>query len=301
MSSAAAAELARIAAARDPVGAERLSLAGWERRPQRAPIRNGKPPDPAKPCTIVILGDPHTDPDAPNDRFDWLGNYIESERPEVIVEMGDFASLSSLGHFDRGTTRGFAQRYREEVLHAWDALERIQRGIQRAQRREQKYSPYRVAIAGNHDHERYLRLHNADPRFIGTIGHEDLGFGTYGWAWSPFLTWAEVQGWGLSHYATAGNSGRALARKHHAAGLTETQLGPTIVGHNHLLDIRYTTRRTGQRWLSASAGCFFSHDEPWAGQDNRRWSRGMLVLHDARDGDADAEWISLERLRRLWG
>ena len=45
---------------------------------------------------LLIIPDPHANPDYDNDRFKALGKFIMHEKPEVIVWLGDMADLPSL-------------------------------------------------------------------------------------------------------------------------------------------------------------------------------------------------------------
>ena len=50
-----------------------------------------------------------------------------------------------------------------------------------------------------------------------------------------------------------------------------------------------------------SCGCFFEHDEDYAGTANSMFWRGLCFLNNAKDGDYELETITLKRLRRMYG
>ena len=288
-------EAARL---RDPVGFEaaeaaRILAAG----PPGSPCPPSKPRfDVSKPQLICVIGDAHCTPEADNERFTILGRIIAKRRPAVVVSMGDFSSLSSLGKFDRGRLAGEGQRYVDEVRHTWDALARIDAELKPLRR---SYDPYRVAIAGNHDEERYRSFWNDNPSTMGSVHWDQLGFRHYGWEWIPFLATHRVQGFAFVHYVQVKGKRSAMSRKYMGEALISEALEPVIVGHNHLLDMRVRRSALGGRaYLSASAGCYFEHREAWAGQDNDRFDRGLLWLHGAWGGWADPEWTGIDRLRR---
>jgi hypothetical protein len=41
--------------------------------------------------------------------------------------------------------------------------------------------------------------------------------------------------------------------------------------------------------------------EAGPGTDNRYWDRGITILRNAKDGTADVEWWSMERVRLEYG
>jgi hypothetical protein len=49
------------------------------------------------------------------------------------------------------------------------------------------------------------------------------------------------------------------------------------------------------------AGCYFGHHQDYAGNDNNRWWRGVLVLRNVKDGDFDLEQVSYEALEQKYG
>ena len=53
-------------------------------------------------ATHLVIGDPHCNPKASNDRFLWAGKMARDLKPTTIVCMGDFASMDSLSSYDKG-------------------------------------------------------------------------------------------------------------------------------------------------------------------------------------------------------
>ena len=41
---------------------------------------------------LLIIGDPHANPDYDNDRFEALGKFIAKEKPQHVVCIGDMAA-----------------------------------------------------------------------------------------------------------------------------------------------------------------------------------------------------------------
>jgi hypothetical protein len=49
------------------------------------------------------------------------------------------------------------------------------------------------------------------------------------------------------------------------------------------------------------AGCFKGAKEGWAGQSNLEWWKGVIVKRNIRNGYYEPEFVSLERLRDVYG
>ena len=125
---------------------------------------------------LLIIGDPHANPDYDNDRFETLGKFIAKEKPHHIVCIGDMADMSSLSSYDRGT-RGFeGRRYYKDIASVIDAQERLFKPI----RKVRGYKPKLYMTLGNHE-DRIDRASNASPELYGSISIDDLKFKKYGW------------------------------------------------------------------------------------------------------------------------
>jgi len=49
------------------------------------------------------------------------------------------------------------------------------------------------------------------------------------------------------------------------------------------------------------AGCFKGGEESWAGQANRDWWKGVVIKRDIDNGIYDPEFVSMGKLRELYG
>ena len=56
---------------------------------------------------MVCIGDAHDSPDIPNkSRFRWMAEYIRQEKPDIVIQIGDFATLDSLNSHVGNETYG---------------------------------------------------------------------------------------------------------------------------------------------------------------------------------------------------
>ena len=86
-----------------------------------------------------------------------IGNYIVKKRPDVIVNIGDFADMPSLSSYDKGKKSFEGRRYKHDVAavhEAMDILLKPLRDLQARQRRnkDKVYKPRMVLTIGNHEH-----------------------------------------------------------------------------------------------------------------------------------------------------
>ena len=66
--------------------------------------------------TAVVFTCAHADPSVPNDRFDWLSDFIYDVRPDYVVDLGDGADLKSLNSYDTRYPKAIvAQNYESDI------------------------------------------------------------------------------------------------------------------------------------------------------------------------------------------
>jgi hypothetical protein len=134
---------------------------------------------------ILVIPDAQVKPGHPVDYLRRIGEFIVDKKPDVIVNIGDFADMPSLSSYDRGTKAFEGRRYKADVeaVHAgMDALLGPLNDYNRkaAKGHRERYNPRRILTLGNHEY-RIVRATNEDPKLDGTIGLEDLKYQAYGW------------------------------------------------------------------------------------------------------------------------
>ena len=87
---------------------------------------------------ILVIGDSHSDPEVPNDRYQWLGKMIVDERPDVVVDIGDFATMGSLSGYDKGTAKAENKRVIKDIDHAKEARVLLTTPIRNEQQRQRE-------------------------------------------------------------------------------------------------------------------------------------------------------------------
>lgn len=246
---------------------------------------------------LLTIPDPHSQPGVDGARFDWLGNAILAERPDVVVHLGDHWDFASLGGYDDGTLHGEGQRYAEELEKGWEDLKRITDPIRNAKKR----LPQMVLLTGNHE-ARPDKYVTKNPKLEGTMGNrdwiklaEDLG-----WTVLPFLEIVRFGGVAFSHYFTSGKMGRASSSPNVALNGKSGFGDACVYGHGHVLDAGFKHTNDGTK-TALEAGCYFEQHMGYAStQDQARWWRGLHLLHNVKGGCYDHEAIRMERVKERW-
>lgn len=241
----------------------------------------------------------------PGDDFEYLkaiGHCIVDQKPDVVVNIGDFADMPSLSSYDVGKKAFEGRRYKADVESVHEAMEALLQPLKdsndKARRnKERQYHPQRILTLGNHE-ERINKVVNGDPKLDGTISIDDLKYESYGWETYRFLEPVVVDSIAYAHYFVTGVAGRPCST---ASVQLNKKFMSCIAGHQQGLQIATGYRADGTRLTSVIAGSCYEHDEDYMGpQGNRHW-RGVLMLREVNDrGEFDLIPLSLNYLRKKY-
>lgn len=250
-----------------------------------------------KPTTIVVLPDAHADPDYDNERFTALGRMLVDLADENVnlklVCLGDFGDFNSLSFFGKGKRCNEGKRYEDDVKHFHDAMRKLLEPMRRAG----KTFADMVFTIGNHEMRINTYVEN-DATLEGTMGiEEDLKLESYGWRVSPFLTPVEVDGFCFAHFAISGALGKPVSGINVANTMLSKGHTSMIVGHSHLRNFAEQIGYDGKRRIAIVAGCFYDFNMNWTSKqvNNLAW-RGVVVLRNVKDGDADVSFVGLDSI-----
>lgn len=250
---------------------------------------------------ILVVPDQHADPRHDNIRADYLGKAIVDMRPDVVVNLGDAADMASLSAYDRGKRSFHGRNYRADIQSHLDFQERMWAPIRAAKRK----MPYSVVLEGNHEH-RIEKALDLSPELEGTMSFNDYDFSRH---YDEIIRYRgatpgtiEIRGVTFGHYLTVGVLGRPIGGIHSAYSLSVGTMASCVVGHSHLADYHIRTGIDGRVVQSVVAGCYFDYNHEWAGEQvNQLYWRGLVLLKDVENGHFDPEFISLSRLRKVYG
>jgi len=152
-----------------------------------------------------------------------------------------------------------------------------------------------VLTLGNHE-ERIMRACNDSPEFDGLISYDSLPYED--WEVYDYLNPVVIDGIMYVHYLANPMSGKPYA----GTALAQlTKVGKSFcVGHKQTLDVATRFLLDGSQQWGIVAGACYLHDESYKGyQGNHHW-RGLVMMHDVKDGSHDPMFVSLDYLRERY-
>ena len=253
--------------------------------------------------TAVVYTCSHSDPSVSNERFSWLGDFIEDLKPDYVVDLGDGADMKSLNSFDTRNPKAIvAQSYQEDIEAYNDAQDRLWSRYKLSKKKR----PWRIGFEGNHEN-RITKAVTLDPRLEGdkygiSFSHlqTDHWFDEYHRYYNNAPAIAEYDGVSYAHFFSSGNFGSAMSGIHHAYSLIQKRNSSATCGHSHKRSIYFKDGAYPNPVIGLVAGCFKGAEEEWAGQGNLDWAKGVVVKREIYKGCYDMEWISLSTLEKIY-
>lgn len=254
------------------------------------------------PLRILVIPDAQVREGVPLDHLEWAGKAIVDYRPDVVVNLGDFADMPSLSTHDAKGSKYFeGLRYKKDIEVVHKAMEILLKPLKDEQARlkrnkEKTYKPRMVMLLGNHCN-RINRAVNNNPMLDGLISTKDLGY-EKDWEVHGFLHPVFINGVGFNHYWPVGAMGRPAS----SANVLVSKLHMSCVaGHMQGKQVAYGKRADGKSICGIIAGSYYLHDEDYMDQlSNKHW-RGLVMLNEVMDGHFDEMFLSIEYLERKYG
>lgn len=250
---------------------------------------------------ILIIPDCQVREGVPLEHLTWAGKAICDYRPDVVVNIGDFADMPSLSTHDVKGSKAFeGLRYKKDVEVTRQAMQMLLAPLKDLQAKQKKnkekvYKPRMVLTLGNHEN-RINRAVNNNPTLEGLISVDDLGYAK-DWEVHGFLEPVFIAGVGFNHYWPVGAMGRPASS---AATIISKLHMSCVAGHQQGKQIAYGKRADGKPICAIVAGSFYLHDEGYMDSlSNSHW-RGLVVLNDVKDGSFDEMLLSIDYLRRKY-
>lgn len=253
---------------------------------------------------VLVVPDSHAGPGQDLRRFRWLGRAIEHYGREAmdrgvpfrVIWIGDTGDYHSLSHYDKGKISAEGARYVDDVEAHEQAmvLTRLQ------------VSPEVWGYADKHwtegNHEfRAVRYMNERPHLEGVLTGpwdvmQDLGITAH-----TFLVPVTLDGVTYVHYMQNPGTGRAVGGINQARSMLLKGMRSVVVGHSHKLDSFVQNDFFGTAIKTMSVGCYFEHTEAYAGQGNKAWWRGLVLLENCRNGNFDETPLRMDTVRKRFG
>lgn len=237
----------------------------------------------------IVIPDVQARPGVPLEHLTWVGNYIAEKRPDVIINIGDFADMEALSKYDMGTIRGENKRLQRDLIVAKEAMDRLTAPFKSLP----SYRPEMHLTTGNHE-DRLDRFANEHPYLEEVVGTHMLNYESWGWKVHPFLKPVCVDGVEFCHYFITGQKGRPFSS---ATAMKNKRTRSSIMGHAQQSDVAYDA--LSHQWFIFCGVCNL-HDEHYLGPQGNDYRRQILVLHEVEDGRFDPMWVSLKFLRKAY-
>lgn len=250
--------------------------------------------------THIVIPDTQIEPGDPIDHMGWIGQYIVDQfggKPSVhIVHLGDHAAMNSLSkHNSPLVAEG--QTYGKDIEAANEAFDLLCAPMESYdRRRKHKWAPEKTILLGNHENH-ITRALSENPNYRGGLSLDALNYEAHGFTVHPFLAPVLIDGIVYSHFFVNNANGKGVS------GMIETRLktiGASFVqGHQQGLKIGMVETVAGRRRGIVAGSCYLK-DEGYRGPQARGEWRGILVLHEVRNGDYDLMEVSLNYLCRKY-
>ena len=245
------------------------------------------------PLSILVISDGQVKPDECTRHWAALGRMAAHLKPDVIVNIGDFWDMPSLSTHEKDSSLEFeGKRYHEDL---WAGEEAMRIFLDEIKSRKKKM-PRLVFCIGNHEH-RITRFVNENKILNHTMSISDLYLDD--WEVFDFLKPVVIGGVAFAHYFYNPMSGRPYG------GTMQNKLNRLgysfVMGHTQAFGFARKDMSNGQTIMGMVTGAYYRHDESYKGpQGNHHW-RGVVLLHDVKDGCYDFETWSIDRVMKNYG
>ena len=243
---------------------------------------------------ILVIPDCQVKAGVPIDHLSWAGKAICDYRPDVVINIGDFADMPSLSSYDVGKKSFEGRRYKDDVAASKEAMQALMDPIVTKVttlelNHKKRWHPELHLTLGNHEN-RINKATENDPKLDGTLSVDDLSYSSFGFNVHEFLRPVILDGVGYCHYFTSGAMGRPVTS---ARQLILKKHQSCVMGHNQNWDIHRDVRADGKGVIGLFAGSCYMHDEDYLGPQGNHYNRGIWMLYEVADGDFHPLHISL--------
>lgn len=244
--------------------------------------------------TIVFLPDAQVKPGVDLTYLRCQGKYIAQKKPDVIVCAGDFADMESLSTYDKGKKSAEGKRVTKDIEAAIAGMIALLTPVRSAQVSHPEWKPRLVLTLGNHE-QRIVRHVEANPELAGFLSYDSLRYKEFGWEVYDYLQPVVIGGVTFIHYWPNPFTGKPLGGT--AANILQKVGCSVVQGHKQTLDVATRTLHNGVQQWSIVAGSSYDFDEDYKGFTGNCHYRGIVVMHNVKNGGFDPLFVSTEYLK----
>jgi hypothetical protein len=244
---------------------------------------------------LVCIGDAHDSPAIEDkSRFAWIGAYINETKPDVVVQIGDFATMDSLNsHIGNHTYSGRAKpTFINDMVSFSSAIEAMQlNGVERH------------CTLGNHERRLWLAEEEA-PHSFGMMQLElQKVFEKHSWTYSPYGQITYYGGVGFVH-AALNKLGKTYGGKTAENQIANDSLHDLVIGHSHVERRHRAAKIGGNNSVTiVNVGCALpdQHIEEYAHHSLTGWSYGIADMVIQHGRVQDYHFVSMAHLGERYG
>jgi len=228
------------------------------------------------------------------DHLGWIAEYIIEKKPDVIINIGDFADMPSLSSWDKGKREFEGRRYWKDI----EATKKANELLWTPLFNDPHYNHCETYMTvGNHEH-RITRLTESSAEFEGLVSVDDLEYNEWYDHVYSFLDPVEIDGVTYAHYFYNPMSGRPWG------GNADTRLKNIgfsfTMGHQQGRKFASRDLANGQTHYGLIAGSCYLHDEHYIGPQAQNHWKGIVMKHEVHGGSYDPMFVSLDYLCRKY-
>lgn len=199
---------------------------------------------------VIYYTDAHNQPTLSQDRFVWLAQLVNQERPDYLIDGGDGDDFHSLCSHERDET--FKGRLKPSLLRDIECAAQARAVIAD----ELTCEPLKHVTLGNHE-ARLWKYEDENPAVWGiATGHYTDILKATGWGYSLYGEYHTVEGVDFTHVPFTG-MGKPVGGDNSTRQIAEKSVRDVCFGHTHALQ-QATAHKFGpsRSVLAFNGGCF---------------------------------------------
>jgi hypothetical protein len=244
---------------------------------------------------VVCIGDAHDSPNIPDkSRFEFMGMYVNEVKPDIVIQIGDFATLDSLnGHIPNETYQGKSKpSFMADMVSFNEALDAMQ--IEGAERH---------CTLGNHERRLY-HFEDRAPEAYGMMQCElQKVFERHKWTFSPYGMPYIVGGVSFVHCAL-NSLGKSYGGKNAENTIANDAIGDWVIGHSHRERMHRAAKLGSNNFVKiVNVGCALPDGfiEDYARHTLTGWSYGIADMTIKDSHIRDYRFVSMAELYDRYG
>jgi len=220
----------------------------------RVRVSSGKPVEQASPpiVKVVWFTDAHNQPGMDTERFEWLAKFVNDQKPDYLIDGGDFDDLNSLCHYERNDS--WSGKFKPSFVNDLEAS-KVARDLLDAQITHPCEKHF---ILGNHE-DRLFQFENLNPEVYGMMQHAYLDIHK-NWAITRYRGYLDIAGVDFTHVPMNGMN-KPLGGARCAVNVAAKSIRDCCFGHTHTYGYWEESKLGPNRSTTAICGGCFMPDK----------------------------------------